>query len=157
MSRGLSDTVLADLHNPNCETPLLDLLTVSGSGISTLRLVNDHAGIVSNGNTFTARAFRYVRPASTEGEVSRARIRVDDVGRAVVAELRAITDPFTVLVQSVRQAAPNTVLFANSFEGRVASYGTGWIEVELHPDPVFGEGYPGLTFTPVGFQGMFAR
>lgn len=157
MSRGLSNTVLADLHNPNCETPLLDLLTVSGTGITTIRLVNDRADLTSNGNLFTARAFRYVRPASQEGEVSRARLRVDDVGRALVAELRAITEPFTVLLQAVRHSAPNTVLFSNTFEGRVASYGTGWIEIELHPDPVFGEGYPGLTFTPVGFPGMFAR
>jgi len=157
MPRGLPTTALQDIHNPNCETPLLDLLTFSGSGMATIRVVNDHADLVSRGDTFTARAFQYVKPSSVDGEVSPARIRVDDVGRALIAELRAITVPFTVLAEHVRHAAPDTVLFSNSLQGRVVPYGTGWLEIELRPDPIFDEAYPGWTFTPVGFSGMFDR
>ena len=78
-----------------------------------VRICNDTQDIVSNGNTFTALAFRISLPDDIENQLPRAKISIDNVGR----ELTQWIDDSNggrgaqVRVMQVMRDDPNTVEF----------------------------------------------
>jgi len=67
------------------ELPLL-LLEISHPALATpIRVVNDNQDLISNGNTYTAMAFRARLPDDmSQGGLPRAQLSIDNVGRELV-------------------------------------------------------------------------
>lgn len=60
----------------------LYLLEISHSQLGTpIRIVNDTQDLVSGGNTYTAFAFRITLPQDIDGQLPRAQLTIDNVGR----------------------------------------------------------------------------
>ncbi len=158
MSAGLSAACKAALYAPNTGDLPLCLLTLDHDDwAQPVRLVNDRQDLVSNGDTYTARAFSVQLPADKDGP-PRAVLVVDNVDRALVAAMRTITTPPTVSIGLVLRSAPNTIERTwPNLRIRSAQIHATALEVELGPNAVFDEGYPGLDFTPLAFPAGFDR
>jgi hypothetical protein len=71
------------------EAPLI-LMEISHADLAApVRVVNDTQNIVSNGDTFIAAPFRGVLPDDVEGQLARARIAIDNVGRDLMYWIEA--------------------------------------------------------------------
>jgi hypothetical protein len=81
----------AALQRVNDAQGLLFLLTITGGGIAQpVRLVNDTRECVSNGETFLPLPFEIVLPKQAAKEVPSTQLRMDNVGRELVAELEQL-------------------------------------------------------------------
>jgi hypothetical protein len=157
MSRGLSSAAKAELYAAQTSGVWLVLLTVEHASFSTLRYVNDRANITSGGDTYTAMAFSCRLPADRDGPV-RAIVSLDNVDRATIASVRAVTSPATVTLEVIRQSAPDTIVVSYPYLQLVGcTITTDRIDFELGSDPVLDEAYPGLEFTPLSFPAGFDR
>ena|SRR3990167_1499966 len=157
MSRSLPNAALAELYVADTDAVWLVLLTISHADLALpLRLVNDVTNLVSNGNTFTALGFLARLPADRTGP-PRLQLVLDGVDRTLVTAIRSIITPAAVLVQLVRRSAPDTILRSWDLDLRGASYDAQTVTLELAPEPVLDESYPGTDFTPLLFPGMFDR
>ncbi len=66
------------------------LLEITHSALAQpVRVVNDNQDLVSNGNTYTAIAFRISLPDDLAGQIPRARLSIDNVGRELTQWLDA--------------------------------------------------------------------
>lgn len=75
-------STLASVSAP--EAPLILLEISHPSLTSPIRVVNDMQDIDSNGNLFVACPFRCVLPDDYEGQMPKARLSVDNVGRELM-------------------------------------------------------------------------
>lgn len=158
MSRGLSSAAKAELYAANCTGVWLVLLTVEHATFgATIRLVNDRQSVTSGGDVYTPMAFRPSLPPDRDGP-ARAVVVVDNVDRALIAAVRAITTPATVTMELIRRSAPDTIVASWPYLRLVgATIDAGQITFELAPDAVLDESYPGTDFTPLGFPAGFDR
>ncbi len=111
MPKDYSSNAKADLLAVAGEAPLL-CLEITHSGLATpIRVVNDNEDITSNGDTFTALAFRCKLPDDLEGQLPRAELAVDNVGKELVQWLEASNggEGAQVKMMQIRRADPNTV------------------------------------------------
>ena len=93
------------------EAPLL-LLEITHSGLAQpIRVVNDNQDLSSNGNTFTALAFRCTLPEDVAGQVPRAVLSVDNVGKEMVTWLEASSGAqgAQCRIMQVLRSAPNVI------------------------------------------------
>lgn len=100
------------LQRINDPQGFLHLLTITGGGIvEPVRLVNDTREIVSNGETFLPLPFEFVPPKDASKETPRAQLRMDNIGRELVAELEALEPGAELMakVQTIYRAEPDAV------------------------------------------------
>lgn len=93
------------------ESPLL-LLEINHPQLSTpVRVVNDKQDLVSNGDTYTALAFRGRFPGDTESGQPRAQLAIDNVGKDLVQWLEASAGGkgATVRIMQVMRSAPDNI------------------------------------------------
>ena len=76
-----------------------------------VRVVRDTQDLISNGHTFTAMAFDIQMPDDVEGQLPRAPIRIDNVGRELTQWLDASNggNGASVRVMQVMRDDPNTI------------------------------------------------
>lgn len=88
---------LLEITHPNLATPL--------------RVCDDTQDITSNGNLYTAMAFRLVPPDDLSQGQPRARLSVDNVGRELTSWIESSGGGknASVRIMQVRRAAPNTL------------------------------------------------
>jgi hypothetical protein len=90
------------------------LLTITHPSLGApVRLCNDTQDIVSNGNTFLSCAFRISLPDDTEGQLPRATIAIDNVGRELTQWLDASNGGrgAQIQIQQVMRDTPNVIEF----------------------------------------------
>ena len=110
----MSLSVLATAGAQRVSDPhgFLWLLTISGGGLpEPIRLVNDTRNLVSNGNTFLALPFEVVPPKNTAKEVPRAQLRIDNIGRELLAQLETLPVGAELMgrFQIVYRATPDVI------------------------------------------------
>lgn len=131
------------------------LLTISHDDISTLRYAAAEEDVTSNGNVFTALGFD-VRLPGNSGEPPAAQIVLDNVDLSTITAVRSITDPADIQVDIVRRSAPDTIVRTYpNLKLLGATIVPETVSLDLGPDPVFEESYPGTEFTPDLFPGLF--
>ena len=76
-----------------------------------VRVVNDNQDLVSNGNTFTAMAFRISLPDDVAQQMPRAQLAIDNVGRELTQWLEASNggQGAQVRVMQVMRDTPNVI------------------------------------------------
>lgn len=153
--RTLSAAGLASIHAQQTSEVWLVLLTISGTGMTTLRVVNNNEDIVSNGQTFVAFPFEITLPSEDSDSPPRAYLRIDNVDKQIAATIRSISTPPSVQIDVIRASAPNSpeITFAG-LTLRGVSMDAGAVQGELSFESIFSEPVT-LTMTPSRFPGLF--
>ena len=155
MSRSLTTGARASIFAEQTGEVWLALLTISGTGMTTIRVVNNNEDIVSRGNTFQWLPFDIVLPPEEADSVPKAVLRIDHVDKRVVEAVRSITVPPTVMIEVIMASDPehpeltldNLILRNVQFEG-------GYVTGELLYESIYTEPLT-YTMTPSRFPGLF--
>lgn len=108
----LSTQAREALQRVSDQQGLLWLLTITGGGLpAPVRLVNDTRNLVSLGQTFLALPFEVVPPKDAAKEVPRAQLRIDNIGRELLAELEKLPAGAELLatIQLVYRPTPDYI------------------------------------------------
>lgn len=159
MSTTLTETQRGELHAPQCATVWLHLVTITHDDlVAPIRLVDDRADIVSRSNTYTAWPFEIELPGEDPESFPGATLSLCVVDRTVLSQIRALSSAPAVTVEVIRQSAPDTVVVGPfSFDVASAQVSELGVTLALAHEPILNEPYPGLTYTPNRFPGMFGR
>lgn len=108
----LSTTAIRTLQRTDDPFGLLMLLTITGDGLSdTIRLVSDTRDCTSRGNLHLGLPFAWTLPEEAAGEVGRAQVQIDNVGREITAELERLPPgaELVATLEVVCRATPDVV------------------------------------------------
>lgn len=108
----LSSTAIRTLQRTDDPFGVLMLLTISGDGLGdTIRMVSDTRDCTSRGNVYLALPFDWTLPDEAAGEVGRAQLRMDNVGRELTAEFELLPPGAELLatLEVVCRATPDVV------------------------------------------------
>lgn len=139
------------------ESPVM-LVTVEHADFpATLRWCTGGEDIVSNGETFSARAMKVTPPGEGEPGVRRARIVVDNIEQDAVASLRSVQSGRpAVTIEAVLASAPDVIEV--SWPGLelvgFSPAGDG-IDIDVGPRDDSEEEFPVQTFSPARTPGLF--
>jgi hypothetical protein len=112
VTRGYSAALATEIHATSSGDPPLALLEITHSGLTTpVRVINDTQSLVSNGNTYIALGFGIVLPDEREGQLPRAQLAIDNIGRELMQWLDTSNGGAgaQARLMQVRRSAPDTV------------------------------------------------
>lgn len=113
-------------------------------------------GVVSNGDEYIYLPFEIYLPQDDEGGATKARIRVDNVDRQMVAAARSVTKPINVKMQIVLSSDVDLVeMEFDNFQLSNVNYDAYAIEGDLTLNFWNLEPFPSGRFTPSNFPGLF--
>ncbi len=157
MSRTVSASFKQAAFAQQTGDAILELVTIeSGYLASPLRVVNNGADVVSNGNTFLASRFGLSLPSSGDDQPPKARLQICNVDRLIVEAIRSIPEAPTVTIEIVMASSLDTVeVSLGDLTFSDITYDAGTIEGALSYEKVLEEPFPGDTFAPHAFPGLF--
>ena len=159
MSRSLNSAALASIYAETTDEVWLELLEITHDDLATpFRLVNNNEDITSNGNVYTAFAFRARLPQQVEKELTKFTITLDNVSRLLIEELRTVSTSPQIALSIVLASDPDTVEAGPfNFVLKTISYDALTIEADLSNEDYHTEPFPFQRFTPLNFPGLFKR
>jgi hypothetical protein len=102
MSRTLSSDFTEQVNRAETSTVFLTLLEIDHSSLTTpIRVVNNNENIISNGDTYYASAFMFTPPSQNDGDITPAKLDIDNVDRTIVEAVRTIDSPATITASMV--------------------------------------------------------
>ena len=139
------------------EAPLI-LLEIDHADLgSPVRVVNDNSNLTSNGDIYIALPFRCELPDDFDGQLPRARLAVDNIGRELMQWIESSGggNGSTCRFMQVMRSRPDTVeweITMNLYNVRCT-----FMEVssELGYDNTFSRAACALSFTPAIAPGIF--
>lgn len=135
--------VLLDLEHPAFTSPV--------------RVCSDNRRVVSGGYAYDPFPFDITLPDETEDSPPRVSLRIDNVDRRIVSEIRRVSGaPVRVVVRVVLASSPDTVE-AGPFEFalRDVTYDEQAVEGTLMYEDLLNEPFPADSFTPARFPSLF--
>ena len=152
----ISNTFKQEAFLSNSDEPYLTLLTMTHADITTIRVVDNQADIVSNGNTFTAFPFVMELPDSREGSSPRARISIDGVSRELATAIRSISTVASIQIEVIRASVPDTIeLTWPSFNLRNVRWDAQRVSGDLVAEELEVEPFPIWQFSPANAPGLY--
>jgi hypothetical protein len=110
MPRPVTTTTRRALTAQYSADAFVDLVTLSSVQMEVpVRLANSAVDVTSRGLLFSRSKMDVVRPDSTGDTPPSATITLLGVDRTVTDALRPLTEPIDVVIEAVRQAAPDVV------------------------------------------------
>lgn len=95
-------------------------------------------------------------PDDIDERAPRARLAIENVSREIVDEARSITSPPTAKIMIVLASDPETIeVEYPEFDLENVSFNADVISVEMGLQSLEDEPFPGGTFAPSGFPGLF--
>jgi len=157
MSRTVSSTFKSAVFGQQTDEAFILLIEIDHADLSEpIRVSSDGVDTVSNGNTFVAYPFEISLPSNPETGVSQARLTIDNVSQTIITSIRNISDPPTATLQIVLASDPDTVeVEFSGFELRNVQYDVFTITGDLSIESFMSEPYPGGSFLPSTFPGLF--
>lgn len=156
MPNQISQDLLRQLYAQESDDPLLMLVTLSHPDFSPIYLVNNVEDIVSNGNTFIAFPMKIrlsVEDGETQKEVS---IEFDNVGLDLIDELRTVTTPVQVRIDTVLASDPNQIQTTiEELKMRSVNYNSKRITAKLYLDSFLNVELTSEKYSPSNFPGLF--
>lgn len=139
------------------EAPLTLLEITHPDLASPVRVVNDVQDLVSNGNTFTALAFRVTLPDDLDSGQPRAQLAVDNVGRDLTSWIEASAGAAgaAVRLMQVRRSAPNTIEWEVTLDLNNVSMNMLEVSGELGFDDLLNLPGIALTYRPDVAPGLY--
>ncbi len=121
-----------------------------------IRVSSDAVNTTSNGNLYVSYPFDVWLPDDEYDHAPTCRIRIDNVDRSLTVGIRSLTSPPTVRVMVVLASSPNTIeVDFPDFKLVKISYDAFVIEGNVTVENYLNEPYPGDSFMPSGFPGMY--
>jgi len=167
LSRTLSSAFISALNDQETGEVVVALLTVTHADLDApIRLSSDPTvrtsddpliySTESRSNTFIFLPFTFTIPDDRSDATPRVRLEFDNIDRQMVALLRSILSPPSVLMEIVLASSPDTVEIElpSMVLGDVTITDTT-ISGTLVVDPLINEPYPAGSFTPGAFPGLF--
>lgn len=144
----LSSIGIAEVSAQETGTAWLVLLTIDHDDLpNPIRVTSDGVATVSNGNTFSPYPFLVTLPDDTEGRAPQAQLQIDNTTQEIIAALRALVSPPSLMIQIVRASAPNVVEREwVGLQWRASSYDIGMITGTLGIEDLAMEEFPYYTF-----------
>ena len=135
----------------------LALITIDHAELAqAVRVTSDAVATTSRGDSFVAFPFEVVLPEDNSERPPRARLKIDNVDRAILRQLRAISSPATVLIEMVRGDDPDTVEASfPDFKLRDVGYDVLAVEGSLDLEDFISEPFPAGVFSPGNFEALF--
>jgi hypothetical protein len=157
MARTLSLAALQGALAAETDELYLALLQVDHTDLGTpLRFVNNSDNVTSGGNVYTAFPFEVRMPDDTEDKEPTAELRIDNVSREIMDEVRSIASPPEMTLSVVLESSPNTIEWGPLvMDTRGVSYDANVITFRLAYSSFIREPFPYIAFDPVNFPGMF--
>ena len=157
MSRTVSSIFKSAVFGQQTDEAFILLIEIDHADLSEpIRVSSDGVDTVSNGNTFVAYPFEISLPSNPETGVSHARLTIDNVSQTIITSIRNISDPPTATLQIVLASDPDTVeVEFSGFELRNVQYDVFTITGDLSIESFMSEPYPGGSFLPSTFPGLF--
>lgn len=154
MPRNVSTAALRAMYAQQSAEVFLALLDINVSPV--IRVVNNTEEIVSGGNTYSAFPFDIPLPGDREGETPRFTLRIDNVDRSIVQAIRGITEGPAIDLKIVLASSPN-IIEAGPFPLQLknADWDKLVVEGELSYEDFDDEPYPGRSYVPALFPGLF--
>lgn len=121
-----------------------------------VRLSSDAVDTTSNGAVYTAYPFDITLPDDPEEGITRARITIDNIHREQINWIRNLASSPTLTISIVLASDPDTVEAQyGNFELTNVQYDALTITGDLGITSFMGEPYPGDSFLPSKFPGLF--
>ncbi|RJP21681.1 MAG: DUF1833 domain-containing protein [Deltaproteobacteria bacterium] len=135
---------------------LLELEHPNFAGI--IRVCSNDLSVSHRGNTFVPFPFEIILPDETDDSPPRVTLRIDNVDRRIVSELRSVVTgvPVKVRLYVVLASSPDTVeVGPMEFSLRDVEFTATTVEGTLLYEDVLNESYPADSFTPARFPALF--
>ena len=119
-------------------------------------MVNNTEEITSRGDIYVAWPLEIALPDENPESVAWVTLRIDNVDRGIVRNLRAISSPLSVGLEVIMAASPDTVE-AGPFNMTLvaAEYDALTVTGELAFEDVLNEPFPGHSYVPSAYPGLF--
>lgn len=157
MSRSVTNAFIAACNAPVTDEGLLVLITIDHDDLpDPIRIVNNGANVVSNGETFLACPVQPTLSDDSDDRPPQAKLVMDNIDRTIVAAVRSIVTPPTVTLQLVKISDLDTIEAEfTDFQMKEVNYNQLTIEGTLTLEGLFSENVVGYSFTPGLFPGLF--
>lgn len=138
--------------------PFLVLLTLSGEGITPLRVVGNTESVVSGGNTYQFFPFEITLPEDSQDERRPVTLTVSNVDLRIIDEIRTVEGALTVEIKVIMASTPNTIEVGPfEFKMRAAEFNENTITGTLAYESNLDAPFPGRVFDPQAFPALFGR
>ncbi|MDJ0952490.1 MAG: DUF1833 family protein [Acidimicrobiia bacterium] len=157
MARNVSlPAIQASLAQQTDEVYLV-LLEISHPDLmNPIRVVNNNEDVTSNMNVYTAFPFMIQLPDDQEGREPRAELRIDNVSRMLIDEIRSLSTPPTITISVILASSPNVIEWGPlEFLTQGANYDAQQITFGLVYTIFAEEPFPFRQFDTINFPGMF--
>jgi len=156
VSRTLSTSALAAINAQETGEVFVLLLSIDVPGGSSIWLTDNSEDVVSRGRTFIGYPFSLELPSDEQGNISEARLSIDNVSRSLIDEIRGLTDALRLTIEIVMASTPDTVEYsANDYLLRDVTYDALTISGTLSQDNFLAEPYPAGIMSAAMFPGLF--
>ncbi len=123
---------------------------------SPLRFVNNSEDVTSGGDVYMAFPFEARLPDDQEEKEPTAELRITNVSRELIDEIRSVQSPFTMTLSVILASSPSTIEWGPlEFETRGVTYDADVITFRLAYSTFIREPFPYLVFDTINFPGMF--
>jgi len=145
------------LYDQETEEVLVVLITISHDDLaSPVRVCSDSENITSRSDLFVAYPFEITLPTDDPEDLPSINLRIDNVDRTIVQNVRSITSAPSVLVEVIRASAPDTVeVSLPDFKIERINFDALTVSGSLTLESFLQEPYPTATFDPARFPGGF--
>lgn len=112
MARIFSGAMKANLIQVNNTDIPIYLLEINHASLGQpVRLANNNCDVVSNGNTYIGCPFKVSFPNDSDGEVARARLEINNIGRSLVMWIEQTNgaENTEVTLSLIQESDPDTV------------------------------------------------
>lgn len=158
MARSLSSTLKGAMYASESSEALVTLIEIDHASLGTpLRYCDAEADVTSNGDVYTAAAFRISLPKDAAGAPPRVTLDADGIDRSIIESIRAFSTYPDIDLSMVLASAPNSIECGPyPFIVDDISWNQNSLRASLTFEPILNEAIPADKFTPNTFPGIFA-
>lgn len=152
----LSSTAKSKIFKQESDSFLVLIVITHPDLVTPLRFVNNTVNVISNGFEYIAFPFKLKWPNDTDGTVPVASLQIDNSNQVIMQTIRTLVGKPTVSISAIRMDDFDAVeVTLPNFQLSNVRGDVGSITGDLTLDDVAKEAYPGVTFTPAEFPGIF--
>jgi hypothetical protein len=153
----LSTAAAAAVLAPETDRVFLHLLTIEVEGEVILRFVDNTENIVSRGETFIAAGFTIILPEQTSDAPRPCKLAIDNTDLAIFRTIKTAAGKAVSVSICVVMADTPDVYERGPLKYRLrnVSANKSTIEGEVHDFYLADRSFPGGTYSPGDFEGMY--
>ena len=157
MSRSVSNTFKTAVYKQETSEIFLFLLEIDHDDLDTpLRFVDNTEDVTSNSDVYTAFPFSINLPSDREDQLPSVTLAIDNIDQTIVQTIRELDSPPTVSLSVILNSDPDTIEAGPvEFTMKNATYTADVVTCGLAYEDILNEGFPGDSFTPNYFTGLF--